>query len=79
MLKFRKYYPSKCKDKTSHTSWVKNIVWCQKFNCFMILENNQKQIKMVAPNNDLTMKFAINLPPSKKEIYILDIDYSNDD
>ena len=77
MLKYRKYYASKVKDKTSHNSWVKNVVWVQKFQCLMMIENNQKSIKMLN-TQDLTQKFTIHLPPSKKEIFVIDIDYSNE-
>lgn len=62
MMKYRKYFLSKFKDKTSHNSWTKSVVWCQKFQSLMIVENNQKSIKMLNPN-DLTTKFMIHLPP----------------
>jgi len=39
MLKFKKYQASRFKDKTLHDSWIKSVVWCQKFQSLMVLEN----------------------------------------
>ena len=42
----------------------------------MVIEHQQKKIKVMG--NDLQTKFTIELPPSSKEVYINDIDYSNE-
>lgn len=80
-IKAKRYVVSSQVDKSIHSSIIKKLVYEEKNDLLMVLENNQTKIKLIEQNpQEIQQHQSINLPANDTNTknFILDFAYSSE-